>query len=208
MVKTRENGESKAKQVRKKPSLSQFRTTLPVMQNFRITHPLCENAFVAISKKTCSRSLPKIPYANFTGMRTLCEPCANSFLGQIFKTMLSVWVLTGMRNFRITQGVMRNLHFLFKDCVLPSHAHFLLHFSQHLSSDHPIQALHLPNQSLKLRIQATFSSKETHFRRVEELQISKFLREKAPISKPSHHQKYFCYLSQHFPPSKAKNFHL
>ena len=69
-------------------------------------------------KKTCSRSLPKIPYANFTGMRTLCEPCANSFLGQIFKTMLSVWVLTGMRNFRITQGVMRNLHFLFKDRVL------------------------------------------------------------------------------------------
>ena len=47
-----------------------------------------------------------------------CEPCANSFLGQIFKTMLSVWVLTGMRNFRITQGVMRNLHFLFKDRVL------------------------------------------------------------------------------------------
>ena len=83
----------------------------------------------------------------------------------------------------------------------------LLHFSQHLSFDHPIQALHLPNQSLKLRIQATFSSKETHFRRVEELQISNSLREKAPISKPNHHEKSFSYLSQHFPPSKAKNFH-
>ena len=102
----------------KKPRLGHFRTTLLVVRNFRITHPLCENAYVAISKKTCSRSLPKVPCANFTGMRTLCELCANSFLGQIFKTMLSVWVLTGMRNFRITQDVMRNLHFLFKDCVL------------------------------------------------------------------------------------------
>ncbi|RVW21928.1 hypothetical protein CK203_101105 [Vitis vinifera] len=35
----------------------------------------------------------------------------------------------------------------------------------------------------------------------------KFFREKAPISKPIHHEKSFSYLSQHFPPSKAKNFH-
>ncbi|RVW84678.1 hypothetical protein CK203_044571 [Vitis vinifera] len=55
--------------------------------------------------------------------------------------MLSVWVLTGMRNFRITQGVMRNLHFLFKDVFSSSHAHFLLHFSQHLSSNHQIPSL-------------------------------------------------------------------
>ena len=62
----------------------------PRLSNFRTTHPLCEFAFVPILKK-CMLSVPSQNLsANFTGMRTLCQPCANSFLWQNFKTMLSV----------------------------------------------------------------------------------------------------------------------
>ena len=57
----------------KKPRLSHFRTTLLVVRNFRTTQPLCENAFVPISKKHAlgpfSKSLVRISQE--------CEPCAN-----------------------------------------------------------------------------------------------------------------------------------
>ncbi|RVX05623.1 hypothetical protein CK203_027294 [Vitis vinifera] len=55
-------------------------------KQFRTPLTLCEFAFAPLFKN-CMLS---VPCANFTGMRTLCEPCANSFFAPIFKTMLSV----------------------------------------------------------------------------------------------------------------------
>ena len=168
------------------------------MRNFRITHPLCENAFVAISKK----NMLSVPSQN-----PLCEFHRNA---NLMRTLCEFVFGTNFQNHALCLGTSQECEICIsslKAVFSSSNAKVLLHFFQHLSFDQPIPTLHLPNQSLKLRIQATFSSKETHFRRVEELQISNSLREKAPISKPNHHEKSFSYLSQHFPPSKAKNFH-
>ena len=107
----------------KKPRLSHFRTTLLVVRNFRTTQPLCENAFVPISKKHAlgpfSKSLVRISQE--------CEPCANlvriRFWDKFSKPCSLSWYSTGMRNFRTTQGVVRNLHFLF---TLHSHG---IHYS-------------------------------------------------------------------------------
>ena len=69
-----------------------------------------------------------------------------------------------------------------------SNSKLLLHFSQAKDSSH----------SFFIR------NPLSPGRGASKFQISSW---KAPISKPSHHEKSFSYLSQHFPPSKAKNFH-
>ena len=105
------HGENKGKQGRKKQRFSHFLTTLLVVRNFRTTHPLCENAFVPIFKK-CMLSVPLCEfYRNANLVRIhfwdkFSKPCSLS--------RYSTW----MRNFRTTQGVVRNLHFLFKGRVL------------------------------------------------------------------------------------------
>ena len=98
MVKTRENRGEK-----------------PRLSNFCTTHPLCEFAFVPIFKK-CMLS---VPYQN-----PLCEFYRNAnlvrirFWDKFLKPCSLSWYSTGMQNFRTTQGVVRNLHFLFKGRVL------------------------------------------------------------------------------------------
>ena len=51
-----------------------------------------------------------------------CEPCANlvriRFWDKFSKPCSLSWYSTGTRNFHTTQGVVRNLHFLFKGRVL------------------------------------------------------------------------------------------
>ena len=52
---------------------AKFALPIPLVRNFRTTHPLCEFAFVPIFKNACSQSLPKISVR----ISQECEPCAN-----------------------------------------------------------------------------------------------------------------------------------
>ena len=121
MVKTRENKGEK-----------------PRLSNFRTTHPLCEFAFVPIFKK-CMLSVPSQNLsANFIGMRTLCE---------------FVFV-TKFQNHALCLGEPQECEIFAQHIVLckirtsslkamfsSSNSKLLLHFSHHLSSDHPFPSL-------------------------------------------------------------------
>ena len=135
MVKTRENRGEKPRLSNFRttlPVVRNFRTTLPVVRNFRTTHPLCEFAFVPIFKK-CMLSVPSQNLsANFTGIRTLCEPCANSFFVTKFQSH-ALYLGEPQECESRTSSL--------KAVFSSSNTKLLLHFSQYLSSDHPIPSL-------------------------------------------------------------------
>ena len=122
----------------KKPRLSHFRTTLPVVSIFARHIPCAKMLLCQFSKNACSRSLTKIPCANFTGMRTLCE--------FVFGT--------NFQNHALCLGTPQECEIFaqhkvsceictssLKVVFSSPNAKLLLHFSQHLSSDHPIPSL-------------------------------------------------------------------
>ena len=126
----------------KKPRLSHFRTTLPVVRNFRTTHPLCENAFVPILKK-CMLSVPS--------QNPLCEFHRNANLVQ---TLCEFVFGTNFQNHALCLGTPQECKIFaqhkvsceictssLKVVFSSPNAKLLLHFSQHLSSDHPIPSL-------------------------------------------------------------------
>ena len=126
----------------KSQDTAKFAPPIPLVRNFCTTHPpvrirFCDQIF---------KSMLSVPTQNLsakiTGMRTLCEPCANSFLCQFSKPCSLSWRTIGMRNFRTTHHLVRNSHFLFKSHFLLFNSKLLLlQFSQHLSSDHPFPSL-------------------------------------------------------------------
>ena len=107
LVKTRENRGEKTR-------LSKICTPPCGVRKFRTPLTLCEFTFAPLFKN-CMLS---VPCANFTRMRTLCEPCANSFFAPIFKTMLSV--LENHRYAKISHTIFpcAKFIFLFKSYVL------------------------------------------------------------------------------------------
>ena len=122
MVKTRENRGGKTK-------TQQFSHNTSCCAKFSHDTSLVRKCFCANFKKNaCSRSLPKIPCANFIGMQTLCE--------FVFGT--------NFQNHALCLGTPQECEICtssLKVVFSSPNVKLLLHFSQHLSSDHPFPSL-------------------------------------------------------------------
>ena len=141
-----------------------------------------------------------IPYANlllcqFSKMHALCplpkSQCEFHRNANLVWTLCEFVFMTNFQNHALCLGEPQEceIHISsLKAIFCSSNSKLLLHFSQAKDSSH----------SFFIR------NPLSPGRGASKFQISSW---KAPISKPSHHEKSFSYLSQHFPPSKAKNFH-
>ena len=122
----------------KSQDTAKFAPPIPLVRNFRTTHPLVRILFCDKFSKACSWSFLKSQCENHRNanlVRTLCEFV---FLRQFSKPCSLSWRTIGMRNFRTTHHIVRNSHFLFKSHFLLFNSKLLLlQFSQHLSSDPP-----------------------------------------------------------------------
>ena len=111
LVKTRENRGDKTR-------LSKIRTPPCGVRKFRTPFTLCEFHFCTTFQKLHALGPLCEFHRNANLVRTLCEPCANSFFAPIFKTMLSV--LENHRYAKISHTIFpcAKFIFLFKSFVL------------------------------------------------------------------------------------------